>query len=63
MQSSRMHTVRLLTVSRSIWGGVSLEGCTSRKGGVCCPKGGGGVSQHAMGQTPLTSRGQNDRQV
>ena len=51
MHSSRMRTARLLTVSRSIRGGVCL--------GECLP---GGVSQHAMGQTPPVNR-MTDRQV
>ena len=55
MQSSRMRTARLLPVSPSMHcaGGVSAPGGVSALGG--------GVSQHAMRQTPRCQ--QNDRQV
>ena len=50
MHSSRMHTARLLTISRSIQRiGVFAQGGVPPRGGVCL----GGVFQHAMRQTPL----------
>ena len=72
MHSSRTRTARLLPVSPSLHctGEVSVPGGVSAPGGVCsrgvsAPREGvcsggclllGGVSQHAMGQTPHVYR-------
>ena len=55
-----MRTVR--SSSRLLGGGVSAWGVSAQE--AVCPKGGvcpGGVSQHALGQTPPTPCEQNDK--
>ena len=59
MHSSRMRTARLLPVSPSMQRGVSAPGGCLLLGGVCY----GGVSQHALRQTPPTVNRMTDRQV
>ena len=52
MHSSRMRIARLLPVSPS----THCAGGGSAPGGSASGLGGGGVSQHAMGQTPPVNR-------
>ena len=52
LHSSRMHTARLLPVPPSMQCTVE-ESAWSRGEGACLWSGGGTVSQHAIGQTPL----------
>ena len=53
MHSSRMHTVRLLTVSRSIWGGGSLpRGVSVQERGCLLSQGGGVYPSMPWGRHP-----------